>query len=249
MQFGHLAVVAAEYAEQVAREVVLIGVAETANNGAVYRNISGVRRVGGIYKNIAGVHVSVKKTVAKNLGEKDFYTAFSQQFQISSARLQFRHIGDWYAADALHDKNVAAGIVPVNLRHMQQFAVFKVATQLTGIRRFAAQIQFIEYDQLVICDHFHRTQASAVGKIPCHQFRQGEHQCEILANNGFDIGADNLCHNLFAAVQGSGMHLGHGRRRHGPGFETCEQLGHRLAQSVFDDIDGLLLRERRHIVL
>ncbi len=158
-------------------------------------------------------------------------------------------IGDGYSRNALHGQYIAAGVLPVDLGNVEQLVVLEVAAQLTGIGGLPAHIQFIENDQLVVRHHLHRTQASPIGMVFCSQPRQGKKQCHVLADDRFYIRAHYLDHDPLAAVQGGAMHLGHRSRGHGRTLEAGKQLGHRFAQRLLDNGDGLLLRKRRYIVL
>ena len=249
VELGHLAVVAPENAQQVAGQVVLVRVAEAADDGAIHRDISRVRRVGGIHEDIARVHVGVEEAVAEHLGKKDLHAALGQQLEVGAPGLQLFHVGDRDTGDAFHDEYVATGVVPVHLGHINQFAVLEIAPQLAGVGRLPAQVQLIEDGVLVVGYHLHRSQAPTLGEVARHQLRQGEHQGEVLANNRLDVRSDDLDHYLLAAVQGGGVHLCYRGRGHGAGLEAGKQLSQRLAQAFFDDGDGLLLRERRHLVL
>ena len=119
-----------ENSEQIARQIVKILFIELADNGAVHSNISRVIWLAAVHKNITRVHVGVKKTVAKYLGEENFNAAFSQQFQIDLFPLEGVNVANRHTVNALADHYVLAGQRPVHLRDVNQLAGLKVPLEL-----------------------------------------------------------------------------------------------------------------------
>ena len=127
MQFCYLAVIPAEDGQQVAGEVVLIRVRKAADDGTIDSNVGGILRVTGVDKDISRVHVCVEETVAKNLREKNLHAALPKQFEVGALRPQGIEVSNRYAGDALHGKDIPAGVIPVNLRYVDQFVAFEIA--------------------------------------------------------------------------------------------------------------------------
>ena len=129
MQFCHFAVVALKNSDKVARHIVLVVFAEGTHDGAIDGNVRGLLRVAGIDKNIAGMHVGMKEIVLEHLGEKYFYTALGQRFEIDTSSFQLIDIGHRYAVNALHHQHFLVGVVPVDLWHVEQGRPLEVMPQ------------------------------------------------------------------------------------------------------------------------
>ena len=140
-----------ENSQQVPCEVVKIVFIELADDGAVDSQIRGAKRVFGIDENIAWMHVSVKKAVAKDLSEKDFYATLRQNLHINPLLLEGFYVGDRQAINTLTDHDRFSGERPVYLGYIDQVAAGKVSAQLRGIAGFTAEIELVEYSSLVIC--------------------------------------------------------------------------------------------------
>ena len=77
---------------------------------------------------------------------------------------QFLAVRDLDPVDALHGHDVPGGVVPEHFRHVQQFAVLKVAAQLAGVGGLTRQIQFIKNNAFVFGHQVDRMQAP--GALP-----------------------------------------------------------------------------------
>ena len=78
MKFGAEPIILLKNGEQVACEVIQILVVELTNNRAVHRNVAGVLWARAVNKDVTGMHISVKKTVAKYLSEKNLHPPLRQ---------------------------------------------------------------------------------------------------------------------------------------------------------------------------
>ena len=74
MQDNDLAIISGEKGDEILREIRLVRCAQAANDGAVQRNPFGVTWIANVHKDVARMHVSVKKIVVKDLGEKRLNT-------------------------------------------------------------------------------------------------------------------------------------------------------------------------------
>ncbi len=126
MQFSHAVIITIEKGEKVLRQITLIKAVERAHNAKIHRDILTV--IGD--KNIAGMHVRMKKTVVEYLGEENDHSPFRQGFQINAAPHQFINVADRRAGNTLQHHDVLARMRPVNLGNINQFRVFKIASQL-----------------------------------------------------------------------------------------------------------------------
>ena len=130
MQARDLVVVAAENRQQVAPEIVLVGLAERADNRAVDGDVTGVFGVAGIDEDVARVHVRVEKTIAKHLGKENLHAALAEHLEIDPFGAQRVQRRDRDAVNALHYHDPAPRIVPEHFRHIDQAAIGEVAPQL-----------------------------------------------------------------------------------------------------------------------
>ena len=189
VQLGDLAVAALEDREQVAREVVLVEIAEAAHDRAVDADVARARRIGDLHEDVPGVHVGVEEAVAEHLREEDLHAALGELLEVDARGIQRRDIGYRDAVDALHHEHVASRVVPVHLGHVEQVRVEEVAPQLRGVGRLALQVELVEHDLLVVAYHLDRAQAPPVGMEALEPVRQRVEQADVLANRALDAGA------------------------------------------------------------
>ena len=143
-------------------------------------------------EDVAGMHVGMKETVAKRLGEKDLDAIVRELLHVHARFLQGRDIAYRDAGDAFHHHHIRAREVPVDLWHVQQCRILEIGAQATGIRRLAHQVEFGMDGLAVLIHHFTRTQATRVRRIALGQACQRIEQRQITLNNVFDAGAQHL---------------------------------------------------------
>ena len=66
MRGGDFLVVAAEEAEEVAGQIVFVGIVQTAHDAEIKRDIFAVA----CHLDVAGVHIGMKEAIAEHLGEE-----------------------------------------------------------------------------------------------------------------------------------------------------------------------------------
>ena len=102
---------------------------------------------------------------------------------------------------------------------------------------------------IVVRHHFHRVQPTAFGPVAFQQTGHHVHQCQVLADDPFNVGADDLDHDFPAVEKRGGMHLGDGGRGHGLAGKLRKQLRHRRTEGFFDNALGDVAGKRRYPVL
>ena len=140
MQLGHLTVVAVEERDKVLGQIPFIFFIQRPHNPAVDTDILRILRVLVAHEDIARVHVRMEKAVAEHLGEEDLHATLGQQLHVRSLLLQGHHIRNRNTVDTLHHHHVLAAVVRIDFRDIKHRAVFKVATQLNSVCRFAQQV-------------------------------------------------------------------------------------------------------------
>ena len=119
-----------EEGEEVLGQVVLVARVERADDAEVDGRVHGPLRVVGLHENIAGVHVGVEEIVPQHLREEDRHAVLGELWDVGAEFAQARNLGDRHAADALHDHDTGAAIVPVDIGNIQLCRSQKIAPQL-----------------------------------------------------------------------------------------------------------------------
>ena len=114
--FGNALVVATEEGKEILREVIFVGISQCADDAEIEGDIATVRGD----EDVAGVHVGMEKTIAENLGEKDFDAGSRQFGEIDAIGAQPVDLRDRCALHALHDHHGRRAEIPVNFRDDQQ---------------------------------------------------------------------------------------------------------------------------------
>ena len=197
----------------------------------------------------------MEKAIAKHLGEKDLHPGARQQRNVHALRSQHIDLRYRYAMHALHGHHIQRTPVPVHLGYRQHRRVREVATQLTGIGRFAHQIQFVMQVACEFRHHFTRLEARTIGEQSLHQPGRGIHQGQIAPDDRQQSGTDDL-HRHFQAVmfaagiaQRGEMHLRHRGAGHRIAFEVREQGLDRLVEGALDFAPRQRAVKRRHLIL
>ena len=248
MQHRDFVIVLAEEREQVPRQVVLVFPGQAADDAAVDGDVTGFGGVVPRDEDIAGMHVGMEEIVAEDLGEEYLHTTLGQLLEIGALGAQGIDIRHRNAVDALLDHDLTMGQRPVNGGHVEQRRALEVALELRGVGSFLVEIELVEQRRFVVLHHFHRAEATRFGD-PAHQAREGVQQADILAHDAIDTGANDLDHDLLAAVQLGGVNLGDRRRGHRLGLERRERFLDRLAQLDLDHGAGGLAGEGGDLIL
>src|SRR6266850_6155485 len=241
----HAPVVTPEKGEEILRQVILVHLGERAHDAEIQRDIAPVRRD----ENVAGVHVGMEETVAEHLGEKDLHAGARQFRDVDSLFAQFFDLAYRRAAHALHYHDLAAAIVPENLRHPQEGRTLEVAAQLAGVRRLAKQVEFVIEVLLELTDYFPWLEAAAILPQPLYQAGGHIEQRNVSDDDAGDPRPENLHRHFAPAGQDREMHLRHrgaGDRRR---IEALEHRRSRLAVGTLQGLEHLRGRERRDLVL
>ena len=249
MQLRHTAVVALEKGKQVARQIVLVLGSQAADDAAVDGDVLRGPRVHGADKNIAGVHVGVEEAVAEHLGEENLHATFGQHLHVGTLVGQGLKVGDLDPVDTLHHQHFGAAPVPVDLRHIHQRRAFEVAPQLTGVGRFAQQVEFVVNGFFVVADHIHRVQQAGVGAQALGGTGKDKEPGQIRADDRLEARAHHLDHHFFAGLELGRVNLGHRGRGQRFDVETAEHLADFGAELFFDQLDRQLRVKRWHAVL
>ena len=130
------AVILLKNGQQVAGEVVQILLIQLPHDGAVDSHIPRVFRRRAVDKNVAGMHVRMKKTVAKHLGEKDFNPALGEQFDVNLLLFKRRDVAYRHAVNSLTHHHLLAGQWPVHFWHIDKIARLEVSPQLRRVGSF-----------------------------------------------------------------------------------------------------------------
>ena len=202
MQLGDPVIIALEKREKILGEIMLVPGTQRADNPEVHRDIAGLRRVADIDENIAWVHVGVKEVVLEHLGEKYFHTVLGQFLHIRAGGVQRVHVADRHAADALHDQDIEAAILPVHLRHIQLVGACKISFQLRGVGRFAHHVELVDDGFFILADHFDRSQSPGFRPVPLREPGQDVQYIQVLPDLGLDAGPQNLDDDFLTGFQG-----------------------------------------------
>ncbi len=116
MQLRDAAIVAVEEGHEIFRQIMLIARLQGADDAEIHGGIARISRIIDLHEDIAGVHVGMKEIMAEHLREKDLDAVLGQLGDVRAARPQLLDTADDDAVNALHDHDVLAAVVPVNLR-------------------------------------------------------------------------------------------------------------------------------------
>ena len=94
MQFGDPSVVALEEGEEILGKVVLVEFGQCADDSEIECDVAIEVFAPVAYEDVARMHVGMEKTVAENLGEKDFNPLARQPLQVDA---RFAHPVDLVA--------------------------------------------------------------------------------------------------------------------------------------------------------
>ena len=165
MQFGDPAIVSLEKRHEIFHQITLIDGAQGPHDSEIHGDIASLGR----YEDIAGMHVRMKETVTENLGKEDPPPPLCERLEIDALTLELRHIADGDTIDTLHDHHLAATKRPIDLGHIKQIGILKVAPQLRGIGRLAQQIEFVKDGLFVFRYHLPRPQPPPFAPIALRQ--------------------------------------------------------------------------------
>ena len=163
---------------------------------------------------------------------------------------QPRDLRDLDAVDALHDHDVLAAEVPVDLRHVEQRAAGEVALELRGVGGLAHQVELVQDRLLVLDDDLARPQAARIRPVSLGKPGEGVQHLEVAIDHLAHAGAQHLDDDL--APVGAASRRGPGRsrrRRAASSSKLREQLGDRPAERCLDAGLRILAGEGRHAVL
>jgi hypothetical protein len=119
LKIGDAAVVAAEEREKVFGEILLIELAQAADDAEVDRGIARILGIRDIDEYVAGVHVGVEKIVAEYLREKDIDAVFRKPPNVRAACLEAGNIADRNPVNALHREHVRPRVIPIDFGHVE----------------------------------------------------------------------------------------------------------------------------------
>ena len=137
----------------------------------------------------------------------------------------------------------------MDFRYRQQRRAGKITTQLAGVGGFTHQIEFVIEMAGKFGDDFVRLQAFAVGPQIFHQRRAGVEQCDIVAYNLRDTGAQYFDGGFPAVMQFGQMHLRDGSAGERCAVERAENFVERFAVRALNDRHGIIAGEWRHLIL
>jgi hypothetical protein len=249
VQGRHAAIVAVEKGQKIFGQVVLIARRQGADDAEVHGRIARIFRVVHLYEDIARMHVGMEEIVAKHLREEYLHAVLRKPADIRTARPQLLEIVDDDAVNALHDHDVDAAVVPVDLGHVEQRGARKVALQLRGVAGLAQQVQLIENGLAVFFHQLHRPQPARFPPVLVGKLGQ------VLQY--FQVEIDDLAHprtqylddDLAAAQQRGDVHLGNGSGGERHRIETREHARKRRAEGIFNGRNGNRAVERRDAIL
>ena len=198
MQLGNALVVAPKKRNEVLRQVFLVEFSQRANDAKVQRDVAAKRQGVDADLDVAGVHVGMKKTVAKDLREKDGHAVARQLGNVHSSVPQRRSTADGHALHALHHDHGLGAQLPVHLGNHHQVQAGHVAAQLRSVGRFANQIKLVMQVVVELGNHFARLQALAIGRQLANPARHGAQQGQVVVDHAQNVGAQYLDGNVTA---------------------------------------------------
>ena len=251
MQLGHLTVVAIEESDKVLSEVALILFIQRADNTAVDADVFRIFRVLIADENVARMHVCMEEAVAENLSKEDLHATLGQQLHVGALFFQRRHVRDRNTVDTFHHHHVLTAIVRIDFRNIQHRAVFKVSTQLNGVRRFTQQVKLVNQRFFVFPNHFQRTQTATIRQQTRHPASQAINQLHVCFDNRQDIRTNHFDDHLFAIfLQARGVNLRNRGRGQGLNIEIIKPgLDGDIAHRFFDLFLRSLSVKRSNAVL
>ena len=155
-----------------------------------------------------GMHVGVEEIVAEHLREKDRHAVLGELLDVGAELAQPRDLGDLDAADALHDHDVLAAEVPVDLGDVQQRAAGEVALELRGVAGLAHQVELVQDRLLVLDDDFARAQAARLRPVFLGEAGEGVQHLEVAVDRLAHAGPQHLDDDLASVRQRRRVHLG-----------------------------------------
>ena len=249
VQFGDPQVVLVEEGEKVFCQVGLVFVRQASDHCAVDRDVARVLRVGDVDEYVPGMHVRMEEVVFEDLREERLDPARRKFLHVGPAGFQFRDIGDRHALHPLDHEHVFMTVLPIDSRRVQQRRIGEVASQRRRIGGFEQQVQLVEDVSLVVGDHRLEPQPAGIAGEALKQRRDPVQQREVLLDEGFDVGPQDLDHHLDATGQRCTVHLRQGGGGEGLFIERGENLSDGFAGARLDTRDRGLCRKGRHAVL
>src|SRR5690606_24104473 len=242
-------VVAAEEREEILGEIMLILVAQRADDAEVDRDVAGTLRVRDVDEDVPRMHVRMEEVVAEHLREEDLDAVLGEQTDVRAARLEERDVADRDAVDALHRQHVGPAIVPVDLRHVELVRVREIALQLRRVRGLAQQVDLVHQRLLELLDDLDGPQAPSVRPVALGEPRELIEHLDVALDQSTDIRTQDLHDDLGAVDEPRRMHLGDRRGGERLALEMREDLGDRTVERTLEQRERDVRRERRHLVL
>ena len=150
-------VITVEKCQKVLGKITLVRLVQGAHDAKINGPVLSVRT----NEYVSRVHVRMKETVAKSLGEKDLDSIVCQLFHIDTSIADGIDIADRNAADPFHHHDIAPCMLPIDLRDIDDVRVGEIVSQLSRIGSFAHQVHLVINGLVVFVDDLNRTQAPA----------------------------------------------------------------------------------------
>ena len=187
--------------------------------------------------------------MAKHLRKENLDTVFCEFLDIGARFTQCGHIADRDAVNALLNEHFGAAVIPINIRHIEHVRTGEVAFQLCRIGGLTHEVEFVDDRLLILRDDLERAQTLAVLPVAGCETGNRAHDVEILFDLLLHARAQQLDDDFMAVMQLRGMNLCNRRRGERLGIEALEHFVDRLAIGCVENLDSLLGRKRRDLIL
>ena len=248
VQACDLAVILVEDRHEIFGEVILVLLAELADDAEIQCNESARSRSIGIDPDVAGMGVGMEIIVAEHLLVEDAHRFCRQRLAVDAALVEFGNGVGGNAMHTLHDQDFFAGQRPDHFRHRQIRTVLPEPAHQTGVGGFALQIAFGQQCTFQFADHIMRTDFVGMRMQAAESIGQQTHQRDIGPDAGFDVGTQHFHNDLAAVLQPCRMHLGNRGRSQRLVIEALEHCRQWLAETGFNQSPCLCRRKGLHLI-
>ena len=185
------------------------------------------------------MHVAVKKTIAKHLGEKYRHAITREFFHVHPGIAQALGLTNRHTLHALHHHHIGHAVVPNHFRNHDQIKPRHVASQLGCAGGFAQQVKLVVQVLVKLGHHLARFEALAIFGCAFHPAGHHVHQRQVFFNRRLHVGPQHLDSDFTAfpmtiVWQHREMHLGNGCAGNRCAFKTGKYLVQRAAKRFLD---------------
>mmetsp|Transcript_26791 Transcript_26791/g.56941 ORF Transcript_26791/g.56941 Transcript_26791/m.56941 type:complete len:369 (-) Transcript_26791:53-1159(-) len=159
-------------------------------------------------------------------------------------------VGAPNAVDPLHGDDLVARELRVHPGDLHKPVATKIVVKVLDVPRLLVVVQLFEHLLPEFVDDELGVAAEVAARVVVQEARQPAEEHQVALDGGQHPGPLHLDrHLLIRRPQRRAIHLSERRRRHGLARYLAVDVADPRAEVLLDDVEGLLVRERRHVVL